>query len=609
MDDELIGQLGLLLTQTRFARRALEDIERATSTYGTFAFTSVIAAGPRFGAPPLFDGALKVHVVNIGDLAPGGGFGDFLSGLLGGIGSFLGNLPGGLIGGTLSSYQLVRSLPTIDSITGRVERILARIGTGEPTEDEPAATSTGRGGPVGGSGLVAQLEQIRSAVNGLTGLFLAAGQGAGAAPAVLPATPEADRWQRLLDSLLPVLAAIGRVVDGLVIGLPLLVGSLASVITRLADIRLAIAETLRFALRVALLVRGAITVTAFDTLALVARMGVTVVQVLGSAVAGVVSSIFVTVREAALAVLELGAVLGDAAKTTVDRLLGWVVPTVDTVLRNLGDLRVFRVITHVVRILPAILPPIYELKTDRPMESTAVEALRAAAAPFLEPLTAGAAALPAPPSLPDFRAVLTDPAMVERATIAFNRVEQSAIEGLEMTTEAAQQGLRSLATRLDAAALAETRLSDATLGERMRAVAAQSEALAGQVVVPEVTPSRTGLEVIATAYEHWLQAGGLDSLLGSITRHFAGETGRAGVPRALVEGEMDRPRATVQIDEVVVEITPAAPAGGAAGEVAPAPVQVLEPPPVLVPDDMSQYRRMLFDDRLRGGRCWPREPF
>jgi hypothetical protein len=133
--DELITQLGLLLTQTRFARRALEDIERATATYGTFAFSSVITAGPKFGEPPLFDGALKVHVVNINDLAPGRGFGDFLQGLLGGLGSFVGNLGGGLVGGTLGSYNIAKSMPTILAIADRIESILKLIGVGavDPT--------------------------------------------------------------------------------------------------------------------------------------------------------------------------------------------------------------------------------------------------------------------------------------------------------------------------------------------------------------------------------------------------------------------------------------------------------------------------------------------
>ncbi len=36
--DELIHQIGLLLSQLRVARRAMEDIERSTARYNSFAF-------------------------------------------------------------------------------------------------------------------------------------------------------------------------------------------------------------------------------------------------------------------------------------------------------------------------------------------------------------------------------------------------------------------------------------------------------------------------------------------------------------------------------------------------------------------------------------------
>src|SRR6476661_7939641 len=133
--DDPVSQIGLLLSQSRFARRALEDIERATANYATYAFTSVITAGPRFGAPPLFDGALKVYVVNIGDLAPGGGLGDTLQGLLGGLGSFVGNIPGGIIGGTLGSLRLGSAIPALNELAGRTERILKMLGIGTDGAD------------------------------------------------------------------------------------------------------------------------------------------------------------------------------------------------------------------------------------------------------------------------------------------------------------------------------------------------------------------------------------------------------------------------------------------------------------------------------------------
>src|SRR5438093_6604404 len=113
--------MGLILTQLRYTRRAMEEVERSTARYGGAAFTAAFAAGPRFGEPPLQDGALMVYVVNINDLAPGTG-GGLLEGLLGGIGRLFGGLFGGLVGGTIGGvalpymiYQVRRIAETVDS--------------------------------------------------------------------------------------------------------------------------------------------------------------------------------------------------------------------------------------------------------------------------------------------------------------------------------------------------------------------------------------------------------------------------------------------------------------------------------------------------------------
>lgn len=614
MEEELITQLGLLLTQTRFARRALEDIERATATYATFTFTSVIAAGPKFGEPPMFDGALKVHVVNINDLAPGGGFGDFLEGLLGGVGRLIGNIPGGFLGATISSYSIVASIPTIHAIAIEVRKIMEMLGIGTapppPTEDK-------RGDPVGGSNLVAQLASIKSAVDALTGLFLAAGgkPEQAAATSDLPSTPQGAAWLRMLDSATVALSAVNRLVNGLIIAVPVVVGALSWLIFRLGDIRLAIAETLRFLLRNALLLRGALMVTTFDTLAMVARMAANVIGILQSTVDGMLGALFDTVREALLAVFELGAVLGTAVKRTVDELLNWLVPTVDAVLRNLADLRVFRVITHVVRILPAILPPIFELVTDKQMSTERPKEFallqEAAKLPFLAPVTPGgtAAKPPVPPPMPDFRAILTDPAITGKATGALDRIQQVTSDGLKIVADNAQTGLRTLGTRLDTAAAAEAKLSDTTLGQHLASVRQQSTDLAGNLIVGEKVSPDTGLEAIATAYEKWLTTGGLDTLLGRITDHFTSAEGRAGIPEKIAESGMIRPRATVQIDEVVIEVkgTPEQ----QQPQLVPIPDPLRGPGDFPMPadrDDMERYARMWFDYEQRGGGVQPPTP-
>jgi hypothetical protein len=627
--EALITQLGLLLTQTRYARRSLEDIERATSTYGTFAFTSVIAAGPRFGEPPLFDGALKVHVVNLSDLAPGGGIGDFLRNVLAGVGSFVGNIPGGLIGGTIGSIQLLNALPTIDSMLARVVRIMELLGMGEPKPVAPVpapAAGTAAPGPAApattakdtaappsivGETLTDKLQSIQRVVDAATALFLAASgkpdAAAGAAAAQPVTETQSARWLRLLDSTGVVLRALSRVVDGLIIALPVAVGALAWLIDRLPQLRLGIAETLQFVLRAALLVRGAVLVTAFDTLSVVARVASTVVTQLASTLDLVIAGLFTAIRTTFSAVLELGSVLGEGIKKTVDTLLNWMVPTVDAMLRNLADLRAFRVLVHVVRILPAILPPILTLK-NKTIDATAMNNLTAAAnLPFLAPLSPGTGGPVPLPTMPDFRAVLHDPALVKPINDALDTLQKSVTGGVDGVAATARTGLDGLVRKLDAAAAGEVKLSDTALDKHLGAVATQSDELAKKLVVPEAQTKPTGLEPIANAYEGWLKGGGLDTVLHAITAHFTTEPGRSGVPPAIAEGSFDAPRATVQIDEVLVEVTgPAGSAAEPAPQPAPQPVPVPEPDlSVLEPDLLTRIGQLQLLENERGRRCWP----
>lgn len=607
--EELINSIGLLLTQTRFARRALEDIERETANYGTFAFTSVIAAGPRFGAPPLFDGALRVHVVNINDLAPGSGFGGLISGLLGGAGSLVGNLVAGLFGGTISTPMLLLALPTIDSIAMRVARILELLGFAAPTSPATATADAPVGGaPVAGSNLTTMLESIKHAVNGLTALFQAAnGQpDAAAKTSTIASTPEGDRWRVLLDSTTTMLTALSRVVDGLVIVLPVAIGAISWLISRLGALRVAIAETLQFALRNALLLRGAVLVTVFDTLAVIARIAARAIELLATTLTAMLSAIFDTVKEALLAVLALGATVGDAIKTTIDALLDWLIPTIDTVLRNLGDTRAFRVLTHVVRILPAILPVIWELKNDASYpDPTALNAAAAMTIPGLSgttpaPGTPGGPPRPAATMAPDFGRIIES--YGPRVVASLDRIEQVTRDGVQITGDTAREGLRNFAGQLDAATRAELTLSDTKLAADLGTVRTRSATLAESLIVPENAGPETGLEAIANAYEGWLTNGGLDTLMGTITRHFQGEGADSPVLQKVAEGSFDRPRATIQIDEVVIEL--AAPSLGDLP--APGPDGTLGPGDFPLPpegDDIERYARMWRDYRMRGGRA------
>jgi hypothetical protein len=351
---------------------------------------------------------------------------------------------------------------------------------------------------------------------------------------------------------------MSRAVDGLIIALPMVVGFIASLITRLPAIRTEIAETLRFLLRNALLLRGAILVTLLDTLVVVTRVAAQAVGILGRTLSDMLSTVFITIREALLAILVVGATVGEAVKSTIDALLGWLVPTIDIVLRNFGDLPVFRVLTHVVRILPAILPPIYELKFEKPMADTsALDRAARLAIPGSGP--GGGGRTISPPAAPDIAAILNNPAMTRRLTSAIGALGTVAENGVTVMTSAAQDGLRNLGTELDRAAREEARLSEGRLGQHLDQVSQQSNALAERLVVDPAASPRTGLEAIAGAYERWISGNGLTTLLNRITAHFQSAEGLRGIPSRVVEGTVDQHRATIQIEEVVIEVIRPAP--------------------------------------------------
>src|SRR5215467_1568400 len=168
--DELIHQIGLLLSQLRVARRAIEDIERSTARYNSFAFASALSAGAKFGEPPMFGGALKVWVVNINDLAPGAG-GGFLEQLLGGIGRFLGNFGGGAVGSIIASLALPDMIANIQKIADSVERILIRLGVNMNDADKKKDKDDKSKKPEG-PGLLDTLAGWKDVFNTFTALFL-----------------------------------------------------------------------------------------------------------------------------------------------------------------------------------------------------------------------------------------------------------------------------------------------------------------------------------------------------------------------------------------------------------------------------------------------------
>jgi hypothetical protein len=163
------------------------------------------------------------------------------------------------------------------------------------------------------------------------------------------------------------------------------------------------------------------------------------------------------------------------------------------------------------------------------------------------------------PAVPDAGTLIAPPAAVTALTTSL----QSAGEAFTHNVANAVGEVRGVVRDVGLAADREARTGSRAFGSRlaplMEPLREQAGALAG-VMTPAVEAAgraRTGLEEIAGAYERWLTGGGMNALLGSITEHFR-QTPLTGpsIPAAVAAGSAAAPSATVQIDELVVEVAP-----------------------------------------------------
>jgi len=574
VDDELIREIGLLLTQLRYARRSLEDIERSTARYGSFAFASALAAGPRFGEPPMHGGALMVHVVNINDLAPGGGVGGLLEGLLGGIGRLFGGFFGGLAGGTIGGVALPYMIHQVEKIAATVERITKQLGA--PKEPVPNGD---KAAPSGGASIMDKLDDVKGVVDAFTALFQAAGGDPGkAAGTSNPMTPEATRWLAVVQTADSLIRGITLVIKGLSLLIPEVIGTLALLITRLDVIKLAVVELLQFILRQALLLRGLALTVLFDTLAAVAKLAASILAILGTTIQDVLTSIFKVfnvVLDAALAAIEF--LSGGLAKT-IDALVKWLVETVTKALMVIGDTRVFRVAVYAIQALPYILPSLVLLVRGKQVGDANQAALNEAKKKSVsDPTLTGAA----PITLPPFpKGTLTDPAAVKSVRDAFGKAEGSLTTLMGDAFGDTSKGLQKMGVKLDEAA--SDKIFNEALDNHVKKLRDRSKTLSDALESAQKKtkdavdhPPATGLEVIAKAYEEWLNSPqGLQTLLGNITK-FIKETPTSGpegerslAAKAIGPATIDRPRATVEIDDLVIELAAppdGKPPGGAPG--------------------------------------------
>ena len=566
MGDDLLTAIGLMLTQLRVARRALEDIERSTARYNSFAFASALSAGASFGAPPMFGGALKVWIVNINDLAPGAG-GGFLEQLLGGLGRFLGGLGGGALGGILGGWKLPDMIGQIQKIADTVERILIRLGV-----DLSGAAKKDTGKKTEEPGLLDTLNQWIGVMKAFTGLFQAgAGKPEEAQKTADSLTPGAERWLAIVKSASELMNGIDRVVQGLIFLVPIVVGALAELITRLDTIKLAILDLLQFLLQELFILRGVLLVTIYDTLSAAAKLASSILGILSVAMNSIAASIFKILQDifdAAIATIKF---LSDGLQNTVDTVARWLVDTIGDVLFSIGDSIVFREIVHIVDVLPAILPPlVYAIRGEDAFKALDTAALTAAAGKTVAgpaaPGTPGArrsAGLVSPPLI---STTLTPPADFATLSATVGTALSDVNAQLKSTFGTATGALNIMSQQLDDAAKDKTftdglklhtdevRANSKTLADALKL--AQDQAIANA----KAERPKTGLDVIAKAYEDWLAGNGLQSLLTNVTEYFK-KSAAADVfkDKAVGPSAIDRPRATVDIQDVVIELEPPAP--------------------------------------------------
>lgn len=568
-EDFFIPALGVILLQVRTARRALEDVQRSTSRYMGSEFAAALSEGTRFGAPPLFEGALKVHVVNINDLAPGNSFGGFIEALFGGIGNFFSNLLGGAVGGFLTSLALPDMIERLDRIVANIREIIKQLGIGEkkkevvngkevPSRPEAQADT--------GATLATSLEGIAGTLASVTALFEAAMGGPGAADKAgetskLPLTEEGQGWMAMLDGVNRLLDRTAHVLDAVNILIPNVIGGLALLVANLGGIRQAILETIQFIVRNTLILRGVFLTVVFETVASAARLAAAVVGILGTTIQSMLTSIIGAVQALLGAAFDALRALSEALQGIVKALLDWMVTEVFKTLRMLGELSVFRTIDHLIRILPSLLPPIYALMTsgDKKLDGGVMKMLQESHDLGMKG-AAGPTAAPTPVvigTFPDLGKLVTP--LEEKLKKGVDDTASHLQKAAEDTFGAAKGTLSGLAGRFEGAVGKEADFSKGILDKHVGRIRKDAGTLTDAITAPlDAEGPKTGLENLAEAYERWLVGGGMAKVLGTVEKHIAARPAE-GEPkglRGLLRGEFDRPRASIEIDKVEIILEP-----------------------------------------------------
>lgn len=556
--------MGLLLTQIRGVRSSLDQVAQSTTRYAGFAFADAFAPGGRFGEPPMRGGALLVHVNNLRDLVASSGVAGFFEGLFGGIGRFFGGLFGGLIGGTIAGIALPVMIWKIDSIVTSLRDILERVGIGGAAGAAAAETPPSPTASVGGEPLVDQIGEFREILTLLTALFETPAAGTPAAERVEASmTPRHERWMTMLRSVENVVAGVTRIVDGLILLVPILIGSVALLLDKLDAIKLAFVRMLQFIVRNVMLLRGVVLVTVGDMLAVSARLAAGLVLVVGRLVQGLLTSLFDiagTVLQGALAVFQF---LAGGLQRVVNGMLSWVVDTLFVVLARFGDLRVFRLIAHLIQVIPSVLPPLFELVRGTPMDPAQVTALQGVANLRLPDPAFPSGALPSSliSPMPDPASLAIPPAELAELRTQMDTLRDGLLRGVGDLSGTVATGFSTMADSFNTLIRDELDRSQGSYATNLETVRERSAEFAGAFAAAERavrTRPHTGLEAIATAYEQWLTGSGMTTLLDQITQHFSNTPASAdrSIPGLVVGERVPPARASIEIQEVIIDLTP-----------------------------------------------------
>jgi hypothetical protein len=578
--DDVVTQLGLILTQLRIVRLTVEEIERGTARYGNFAFATATAAGAKFGEPPMFAGALRVYVVNIEDLAPGSGFGGFLEALLGGVGRFFGGFFGGLIGGTISAASVLFIVKDLAKLADHVDSILERLGIGKqvpvekgkdgkPKPDQPPAAP--------GLDLPSTLKSLEETLKTLTGLFQAAtaeGPKATTSKEVEPAVT--DRWTQMLRIAHTILTDIERVVNGLILLIPLVVGALAWLVSKLDTLKVAFLELLQFILRNALLLRGVALAVIFDTISAAARLAGTVLDILADAVKRILDSIFKIVGSVLTIAIDGLRILTAALAAVINALTDWLAGPLMVLLERIANSLLFRFLMHVVRVLPAVLPPLYELLREKGDPDKGIKESPALDSSQLQALKdAAALSLPAPTTLTKATAKVTStkfPDLLgglspEADITKLPKLLEDQGKIIQDETAKVFATAESAVTKLEDALKTAATKGETDFNARLKVQITEAQKAAASlasVLDPALAKARvkkeTGLELIAQAYEKWVSGGGLELVLKNVDEHF--KTSPA-IPAEIVGAakSSEKVPVTIEIQDMVIEIEVPTPPG------------------------------------------------